>query len=142
MHVGSLETLSWFLEGVPNGPLRVCNSESVQMEPNGPIRVHLVPFVHSQSYRHIRVHLVPNLLGTTWNPFKDHWWSPDHWLRTTDLLDAELVDNIFWGKLPRCKLIGMWNYIHVIDKIGLQRLGYKGFRKIHFPLLSCFSRSW
>ena len=36
--------------GLPNGPLQVCNSESVQMEPNGPVRVHLVPFVHSQSY--------------------------------------------------------------------------------------------
>ena len=25
--------------GLPNGPIRVCNSESVQMEPNGPVRV-------------------------------------------------------------------------------------------------------
>ena len=24
-------------------------------------------------------------LGTTWNPFKDHRWSSDHWLKTTDL---------------------------------------------------------
>ena len=24
-------------------------------------------------------------LGTTWNPPRDHWWSPDHLLKTTGL---------------------------------------------------------
>ena len=50
MHVGSLETLSAsqsVLEWVPNVPIQVCNSESVQMEANGPAKVNLIPFVDS-----------------------------------------------------------------------------------------------
>ena len=30
-------------------------------------------------------------LGTIWNPLKDHWWSPDHRLKTPDLEDCCLL---------------------------------------------------
>ena len=34
-------------------------------------------------------------LGTTWNPLKDHWWSPDHWLRRTTASDLKGDDHRF-----------------------------------------------
>ena len=29
-------------------------------------------------------------MGTTWNPVKDHWWSLDHWLRTTAMVSLSM----------------------------------------------------
>ena len=43
-----LQGPSSFLEGVPNGPLWVCNSGSVEMTSNRPLPVHLVPFLHPE----------------------------------------------------------------------------------------------